>query len=323
MSPALITLIAVFVGTAALCAGVGFTVFGHREDPFDRLERLNRRTLPSSEANNGVLKKEMWEEGAAGMAEVWKRIGFGPGHIRAWFRQAELPFQARWLVVIAGLCSLSLVAVTKRVHAPIFSYPVAGLIGALLPLVYVYRRRKKRISRFSEQLPEALELMANSLRSGNTVQSSMQLIAEEFAPPISQEFAIVSESIRLGIPVEQALDEMAERVVNNDLQFFVTAVSMQRQCGGDLAEVLDKISWLIRERFHIQGQVQALTGEGRMSGAVLLALPVVIFILIYLLNPEYAVLLFTEPSGRKMLGVAIFMQFLGAIVIRKIINIKI
>jgi len=116
---------------------------------------------------------------------------------------------------------------------------------------------------------------------------------------------------------------LAARVANPDLEFFVTAVAMQRTCGGDLSEILDKISWLIRERFHIQGQVQALTGEGRMSGAVLMALPVVLFIAVYTLNPDYVMLLFTEPMGRKMLGGAIFMQLIGAYVIKRIIDIKI
>ncbi|MBW8883870.1 MAG: type II secretion system F family protein [Planctomycetia bacterium] len=322
MSPVVITLIAVFVGTAALCAAVGFGVVARQEDPFQRLERLNRRIQTSSEST-GILKKEFWEEGAAGMAEVWKRIGFGPGDIIAWFRQAELPFRAHWLPVIAGILSLSLMAVAKRLHLASFTLPIAGLTGAFLPLVYVWWRRKRIIYRFSEQLPEALELMANSLRSGNTLQSSMQLISEEFMPPISREFGIVSESINLGIPVEQTLDEMTARVPNVDLQFFVTAVSMQRQCGGDLSEVLDKISWLIRERFMIQGQVQALTGEGRLSGVVLMALPVVLFCALYVLNQDYVMLLFTDATGRKMLYGAIMMQLLGALVIRKIINIKI
>src|SRR5437763_10491390 len=242
MSPVLITLIAVFVGTAALCAGVGFTVFARQEDPFERLAKLNRPVHTTSDST-GILKKEFWEEGAAGMAELWKRIGFGPGDIIAWFRQAELPCRARWLFIMGGMLSLGLVAVAKRLHLAPFMYPIAGFTGVMLPLVYVWWRRKKIIVRFSEQLPEALELMANSLRSGNTIQSSMQLISEEFMPPISREFGTVSESINLGIPVEQTLDEMAARVPNNDLQFFVTAVSMQRQCGGDLSEILDKISW--------------------------------------------------------------------------------
>src|SRR5438552_2464485 len=136
MSPVLITLIAVFIGTAALCAGVGLTVFARQEDPFERLAKLNRRIQPVS-GSSGILKKELWEEGAAGMAELWKRIGFGPGDVIAWARQAELPFRARWLVVIAGMCSLGLMAAAKRLHVAPIALPIAGLIGAALPLGYV------------------------------------------------------------------------------------------------------------------------------------------------------------------------------------------
>ncbi len=116
---------------------------------------------------------------------------------------------------------------------------------------------------------------------------------------------------------------MTERIPNLDLQFFATAVILQRQTGGDLAEILDKIGYLVRERFKIWGQVQALTGEGRLSGIVLLALPPVLFLAVYRLNPEYVMPLFTDPLGRKMLAGAVVMQLLGALVIRKIINIKV
>jgi len=112
-------------------------------------------------------------------------------------------------------------------------------------------------------------------------------------------------------------------VPNLDLRFFVTAVILQRQTGGDLAEILDKIGHLVRERFKIFGQIQALTGEGRLSGVVLLALPPVLFVVMYRLNPEYAMVLFTDPMGQKMLAVAVIMQFLGALVIKKIIDIKV
>jgi tight adherence protein B len=121
----------------------------------------------------------------------------------------------------------------------------------------------------------------------------------------------------------EALEEMADRVPNLDLRFFVTAVILQRQTGGDLAEILDKIGYLIRERFKIWGAVQALTGEGRLSGIILLALPPLLFVVIYRLNPEYCQTLFDDPLGRQMLMVAIFMQLIGAAVIRKIVNIKV
>lgn len=323
MSPVVITLIAVFVGTASLCAGVGLSILGkQREHPLDRLAKLNRR-MPGPEQSARVLKQELWAESAAELAELWKQIGFSPRSIVAWFAQAELPFRVVWLLPLTVLLGLAGVAFAMILKAPLPVYPIAAIAGGAFPMAYVVWRRKQRITLFSSQLPDALELMASSLRSGNTVQSSMQIIAEELLPPVSREFANVSESIRLGIPVDQALDELASRVGNPDLEFFVTAVAMQRSCGGDLSEILDKISWLIRERFHIQGQVQALTGEGRMSGAVLMALPVVLFIAVYTLNPDYVMLLFTEPMGRKMLGGAIFMQLLGAVVIRRIINIKI
>jgi tight adherence protein B len=322
MSTIMVTLLAVFFGTAALCAAFGLLVIGKREDPLRRLEWLNPRFMPSKE-NSRILKKELLAESAAGLAELWQRIGISPVAIRAWYRQAELPIPGWLLLAIAGLMSVGLVAAAKRLHTPTFVYPIVALAGAAVPLGYVVWRRKKLINRFSEQLPDALEMMASSLRTGNTIQLSMQVVAAELMPPVSQEFGTVSESIRLGIPVEQALDEMASRVPNEDLDFFVTAVVMQRQCGGDLSEILDKISYLVRERFYIQGQVQALTGEGRMSGAVLIALPILVFCALYVLNRDYVMLLFNEPLGKKMLAAGIVLQLLGAVAIRRIINIQI
>ena len=149
------------------------------------------------------------------------------------------------------------------------------------------------------------------------------MVASEMPPPISKEFGRVFEESNLGIPLEESLDELTNRVPNLDLKFFSTAVILQRQTGGDLAEILDKIGSLIRDRFRIWGQVQALTGEGRLSGVVLLALPLVLFVAVYQLNPDYVTVLFTDPMGKKMLAVAIVMQIIGALVIRKIVNIKV
>lgn len=149
------------------------------------------------------------------------------------------------------------------------------------------------------------------------------MIVEEMADPISTEFHIAYEEQNLGIPIEQALKNMMVRMPNLDLKFFVTAVAIQRQTGGDLAEIIDKICEVIRERFKILGMVQALTGEGRLSGAVLMALPIAIFIAVYYLNQDYVMLLFTEPLGRQMITFGIIMQVLGAICIKKIIDIKV
>jgi len=149
------------------------------------------------------------------------------------------------------------------------------------------------------------------------------MVAGEMSLPLSREFGRVFEEQNLGVSVEDSLRGMCDRVPNLDLRFFVTAVILQRQTGGDLAEILDKIGTLIRERFQIWGAVQALTGEGRLSGIVLMALPVALFVALYFLNPDYVMLLFDDPMGQKMLAGGVVLQVLGALVIRKIVTIKV
>ena len=168
-----------------------------------------------------------------------------------------------------------------------------------------------------------MELIARALRSGHSLASAMKVVVDELPDPISKEFNIAYEEQNLGIPVEQALKNLYYRMPNMDYKFFAMAVAIQRQSGGDLAEILDKIGHLIRERFRIVGQIQALTGEGRISGIVLMALPVALFGAVWRLNPDYVMMLFTDELGRKMVAVAVVLQILGAYVIKKIITIKI
>jgi tight adherence protein B len=165
--------------------------------------------------------------------------------------------------------------------------------------------------------------MGRALRAGHSLAAGFDLVQKEMGAPICVEFGRVFEEQNLGIAMEDALESLTERVPNLDLKFFSTAVVLQRTTGGDLAEILDKIGHLVRERFKIYGQVQALTGEGRLSGIVLLALPPVLFLVVYRLNPDYIMMLFNDPMGTKMLAGAVIMQVLGALVIRKIINIKV
>jgi len=148
-------------------------------------------------------------------------------------------------------------------------------------------------------------------------------VVDELPDPISKEFNIAYEEQNLGIPLDQALKSLYLRMPNMDYKFFAMAVAIQRQSGGDLAEILDKIGHIIRERFRILGQVQALTGEGRISGIVLMALPIALFFAVWYLNEEYVMLLFTDELGRKMVAVAVVLQILGAVAIKKIVAIKV
>jgi tight adherence protein B len=179
------------------------------------------------------------------------------------------------------------------------------------------------MNRFNKQLPDALELLSRSLRAGHSLAAGFGLVGSEMAEPIGKEFGRAFEEQNLGITLDEALEDMTQRVPNMDLRFFATAVMLQRQTGGDLAEILDKIGSLIRDRFKLAGQIQALTGEGRLSGIVLLALPPLLLCVMLYLNYDYAMVLFRDPSGRKLMAVALVLQLVGALVIRKIINVKV
>jgi tight adherence protein B len=201
--------------------------------------------------------------------------------------------------------------------------PLMSILLGLLPLGWLLFRRSRRLKAFAAQLPDGLEMLARSLRSGQSLGFGFNMVASEMPAPISKEFNRVFEEQNLGIPLDESLNSLTQRIPNLDLKFFVTAVILQRQTGGDLAEILDKIGELIRDRFRIWGQIQALTGEGRLSGAVLLGLPFVLFITVYQMNPDYIKVLFTDPMGKQMLAMALFLQVVGALVIKKIINIKV
>jgi tight adherence protein B len=208
-------------------------------------------------------------------------------------------------------------------NSPTPLLPLFGLVTAMFPLMWLSFRRKSRFKKFAKQLPDAMELMGRALRSGHSLASGLHLVCDEMPAPISQVFRAAYETQNLGVPVEQALKDSLKKMPNLDYKFFVTAVAIQRQTGGDLAEILDKISEVIRERFKILGTVQALTGEGRLSGAVLMAMPIAIFFAVYYLNPGYVMVLFTTDLGKKMIAVGIVMQILGAVAIKKIIDIKV
>jgi tight adherence protein B len=201
--------------------------------------------------------------------------------------------------------------------------PLAAIIMFLIPWTWLLNKRRSRLKAFAAQLPDALELVARALRAGHSLGAGMHVVAEEMPSPIADEFGRVYDEQNLGITMEDAMDSMCQRVPNLDLRFFVTSVAIQRQTGGDLAEILDKIGYVIRERFRILGQVKALTAEGRLSGVVLIALPFVLFLAVLHIKPDYVAMLWTDPRGIKMSVVALLMQLAGALVIKKIVNIKV
>ena len=196
-------------------------------------------------------------------------------------------------------------------------------VGAMfLPLV-MWHKKNVRMNAFAEEFPDALDLLVSALRAGISFSAALQIVAEESPEPIRSEFAIVVEEQSLGVEMREALGNLASRVDSVDIKFFVTAIVLQRDTGGNLTEVLDNTSRLIRDRFRILGDIKTFTAQGRLTGAILTCLPMAMAIFMIASAPEYFFKMWEKPEGRTILGVAAFMQLLGALAIRKIVDIKV
>ncbi len=322
MSLLLVT-IAVFIGVTALVGSVAFLLQGDSSAKVeDRLDLLTGAKSQASQVNlakqSSVLAQPL--DAIPGFAERWINKFT---NVNVLFEQADTSLTVSRMLAIMGFLGLvgAGAGAALRIHPSLL--PVLAAFMGLMPVVWLLWRRRKRLKVFASQLPDALELIARALRAGQSLPAGFSMVSSEMSAPISQEFGRVFEEQNFGCSMEDSLRDLAKRIPNTDLKFFVTAIILQRQTGGDLAEILDKIGRLIRERFQIWGQIQALTGEGRLSGAVLLALPFVLFVVVYQMNPDYVKVLFTEPMGKQMLAGALVMQLLGALTIRKIINIRV
>ncbi|HET6488323.1 MAG TPA: type II secretion system F family protein [Syntrophales bacterium] len=198
-----------------------------------------------------------------------------------------------------------------------------GIFAAPLPWFYAVVRKKRRLALFEKQLPDALDMVARALKAGHAFNGGLQMVAMEFADPARTEFRKTLEEINFGVGYEDALRNMADRVDCPDLKFFALSVIIQRQSGGNLAEILDKISYLIRERFKLHGKVKALTGEARASAIVLSLLPFFMAAIIYFLNRDYIEILFRETVGLWMVAGAIVMMLIGMFAMKRMVYIKV
>jgi len=199
----------------------------------------------------------------------------------------------------------------------------AMLCGLYAPIVFLNSTRARRQRALNNQLPEALDFLARILRAGHSLSTGLQMMGDELKQPIKDVFRRCYDQHSLGVPLEQAMREMASRVDSGDFAFFVTAVLIQRQTGGDLTEVLDRISAMVRGRIRLQNHVKAITAEGRMTGNILVAFPAVLYVITYILNPGYAGILIREELGKMMLGASVAFQIFGLFVIRRIVTVRI
>jgi tight adherence protein B len=237
--------------------------------------------------------------------------------------QAGMQMRVGMFLLLTAVGGLGAYLVALTVFHHLLHGIVAGGLGACMPLLFVQWKKSIRMRAFSEEFPDALDLLVSALRAGISFSSALQIVADESPEPVRSEFAIVVEEQTLGLDLREALMNLASRVDSLDLKFFVTAVVLQRDTGGNLTEVLDNTSRLIRDRFRILGDIQTFTAQGRMTGAILSLLPLGLAIFMMLVAPDYFHKMWDSPTGRAVLGFAALMQILGALVIRRIVNIRV
>ncbi|MFN0106683.1 MAG: type II secretion system F family protein [Bryobacteraceae bacterium] len=200
---------------------------------------------------------------------------------------------------------------------------IPALIAASFPIIFVVRKRGERLHKFEEQFPESLEFVARSMRAGHAFSVSMEMIHREFQEPLAGEFRRTFEEHNLGMPLELALEKLATRVPSLDVHFFISAVMLQKRTGGNLAEILDKLAYLMRERFKLRGRIKAISAHGRMTGTALTLIPVGVAVLMFWANPEYLRFFFDDELGNYMMGGAVLLQLIGYAIIQKIVNIEV
>jgi tight adherence protein B len=198
-----------------------------------------------------------------------------------------------------------------------------GLIAGVGPFVMVWFKRKSRLHKFEELFPDTLEFISRSMRAGHAFSVSLEMIHREFPEPISSEFRRAFEEHNLGLPIEVALEKLGQRVPSLDVHFFVSSVLLQKRTGGNLAEILDKLAYVIRERFKLRGRIRAVSAHGRMTATALSCIPIAVAILMFYTNPDYVKFFFTDDIGNIMLGSAVALQLIGYLIMKKIVNIEV
>jgi tight adherence protein B len=269
------------------------------------------------------LLKEIEPDKPTGLSQIVASLHFSK-HAKEVIAQAGLTWSSNRLLVMMGVMA----ALGLFVGA---SVPGAGVLGGIglaaalgcLPYVYVRRKRTKRLDTLEEQFPEALDFLARSMRAGHAFTISLEMIGEEIRDPLGQEFRALFNEQNLGAPLETALSNFTTRVPLLDVRFFTSSVMLQKQTGGNLSEILQRLSYVIRERFKLKGQVKAASAHGRMTAGVLTVLPVATMLGLLFVAPGYLQGMADDPDGKKMIGGAIVLQIIGNVCIKKIINIKV
>ena len=307
------------LGAAGLGAVLVGTLISRRAENRMLEERLGIDTAPPKE-------RRTREERPAPLTEALDRAlvkrGIG-ADLATQLARADLKLTVAEFVAVIVILVLSVGVVTYLWRQDVIITTAACLMAFFAPRAYVGVRRGQRLKAFNDQLGDTLNLLVNSIRAGYSILQAMRTVSEEMSPPISSEFGRVVQEVQLGISLEEALAHMLRRVPSDDLDMVVTAMNIQREVGGNLAEILDSISFTVRERIRIKGEIRTLTAQSRISGYMVAAVPVILAGIIYMLNPEFIGILFEHTCGHIMIGAAVLGIAAGFLVMRKVVDIDI
>ena len=317
--------IAVFLIVTGIAMGVGWAISAipgnmAQKRLAKRLREVGSTSIVSEGEAASVLRQD--EAGPLpGVQKMLRKTGAGMSLARLIDQSGVNTTTGGIVIVSGGLAVLGMLGVLLL--TPVASAAPAGLLLGALPVLFLMHKRSARIKKFEEQFPEALDLLSRALRAGHAFQTSLGMVADELAEPVGVEFKKTFDQQNFGLPLKECLFELADRMPLLDVRFFATAVTIQRETGGNLAEILDNLAYVVRERFKILRQVRVHTAHGRFTGYVLLALPAVLGIVLSYLSPDHMNTLFTEPMGKMMLLGAGVMQTVGYFWIKQVIKIEV
>jgi len=295
----------------------GFEIVRHRMEAVRKAERRGEVSLDLK-----LIRDELYSSVPL-LHRLLLRLSWS-GKLQNYMVQAGMDMRPAKLILWSAVAGVS----TCLLFARIFNFYTIvalamGIIVAMVPMSVVMFKRLRRLRQFEERFPETLDLLGRAVRAGHAFTTGLEMVAKESLEPLASEFRKTFEEQNFGLPLRDALINMTERVPLVDVRFFVTALMIQKETGGNLAEILDELARLIRDRFRIYREVQVKTAQGRLTAIILICLPPAMMLVLEFLNPSYLQMLFDDPMGHTMLGVAVALQILGSFILWKIVHIEV
>jgi tight adherence protein B len=286
--------------------------------------RLQELSAPAEEAKDGdkLLVKVQTVGPLPAIDRFFAESKRGSA-LAQWLEQSGMKVSVSGVLMMATACAVLMALVAGIITRAPLGLPLGAALGFSIPFLVFKVKRTRRLRTFEEQFPEALDLIARALKAGHAFATGLKMAADELPEPVGPEFRKTFDEQNFGLPMKDALDNLAHRIPILDVRFFVTAVLIQRETGGNLAEILENLGFVVRERFKILRQVRVYTAHGRFTGYVLLALPAVLGIALSFINPEHMNMLFRERMGQMLLGIALVMQTIGFLWIKQVIKIEV